>query len=155
LQWRSDGFRRKSSIGARQKDFRIDIERRIKVSEAVSFIAKEDLVGLLDDRKVKLIDVRLNWETSQEKIKNAVYENPNDVAAWAAKYPKDLPIVLYCSTPRDKISLDVARYLMDQGFTKVNVLRGGWAVWTAAGLPVQKRTPSPTPKGFLKDVLKD
>ena len=125
------------------------------MNEAVSFIAKEELVGLLDDRKVKLIDVRLNWETSQEKIKNAVYENPKGVAAWAAKYPPEMPIVLYCSTPQDKTSLEVARYLIDQGFTRVKVLRGGWSVWTSAGLPVQKRTPAPTPKGFVKDVLTD
>ena len=125
------------------------------MSDDVSYIAKEDLAGLLDDRKVKLIDVRLNWETSQDKIKNAVYQNPKATASWAAKYHKDQPIILYCSTPEQKTSRETAQELMNQGFTDVKVLRGGWPVWQSAGMPVQKRTPSPTPKGIVKGVLTD
>jgi rhodanese-related sulfurtransferase len=130
-------------------------QRRFDVSEAVSFIAKEDLADLLDDRGVKLIDVRINWDSSREKIKHAVHEDPNEVAAWASKYDRNSTIVLYCSSPEQQVSCDAARALVQQGFADVRVLRGGWAVWSTAGLPVQQRTPFPTPEGFVKDVLKE
>lgn len=125
------------------------------MNEEISYIAKEDLAALLEARAINLIDVRLNWQTSQEKIKNAVYENPEDTASWAAKYRKDQPLVLYCSTPEQKTSRETAQVLMNLGFKNVRVLRGGWTVWQSAGMPVQKRTPSPTPKGLVKDVMTD
>ena len=125
------------------------------VSEAVSFISKEDLSGSLADRNLTLVDVRLNWETSQTKIKHAVHEDVDDVAAWSSKYDKEAPIVLYCSSPEQKTSREAAQELVNQGFKNVKVLRGGWAVWNSAGLPVQNRIKGPSPKGFVKDVLKD
>jgi rhodanese-related sulfurtransferase len=124
------------------------------VSEEVFFVAKEDLAGLLEDPRLKLIDVRLNWETSQTKIKHAVHEDPHDVAAWASTYDRAAPIVLYCSSPEQKTSREAARELLNQGFKNVKVLRGGWSVWHAAGLPVQNRLKAPTPEGFIGDVLK-
>ncbi len=44
-----------------------------------------------------LIDVRLKsqFEESLNKLPGAVHEDPENVEAWAHKYKKDAPIVLY------------------------------------------------------------
>ncbi len=38
------------------------------------------------------------------------------------------------------------------GYPKIKVLHGGYAAWTAAGLPVSTETPSPTPTTFPVDL---
>ncbi len=63
----------------------------------VQRISKEELKTVLDDPGVKIIDVRRDWERSDLKIKGAVREDPDDVKAWAGKYPKDKKLVLYCT----------------------------------------------------------
>jgi hypothetical protein len=44
-----------------------------------------------------LIDVRLKsqFEESLNKLPGAVHEDPENVKAWAHKYKKDAPVVLY------------------------------------------------------------
>lgn len=60
-------------------------------------IAKEDLKANLDDFLV--IDVRTesDWNDSDRKILHAIRENPNEVATWAARFPADRPVVVYCA----------------------------------------------------------
>ncbi len=62
-------------------------------------ITKEELKAMLDDSSVTVIDARIekDWKTSDEKIKGAVWEDPDDVKKWAGKYSKDKTIVLYCA----------------------------------------------------------
>jgi hypothetical protein len=64
----------------------------------ISYITKEKLKAMLNDRNFTLIDVRFprNWEKSKHKIKGAEREDPHDVSGWAGKYAKDHMIVLYC-----------------------------------------------------------
>jgi rhodanese-related sulfurtransferase len=120
----------------------------------VSQISKEQLVKMLEDERLTVIDLRLNWETSTTKIKNAVHEDPR-TAAWSVKYDLDQAIVLYCSTPEEKTSLDVARSLLEKGFSNVRVLKGGWLVWEAANLPVQRKTREPLPGKLITGVISD
>jgi rhodanese-related sulfurtransferase len=124
------------------------------MSLSVSRISKEQLAKMLEDERLTVIDLRLNWETSRMKIKNAVHEDPR-TAAWLVKYDLDQAIVLYCSTPEEKTSLDVALILLGKGFTNVRVLNGGWLVWKAANLPVQRKTKEPLPGKLIKGVLSD
>ena len=124
------------------------------MSRPVSRISKEQLAKMLEDERLTVIDLRLNWETSTMKIKNAVHEDPR-TAAWLVNYDLDQAIVLYCSTPEEKTSLDVARSLIEKGFTNVRVLNGGWLVWEAANLPVQRKTKEPLPDKLIKGVISD
>jgi rhodanese-related sulfurtransferase len=48
------------------------------------------------------------------------------------------PIVVYCSGGDCHDSKMVAQALMTLGFSGVEVFRGGWDEWTAAGLPQQR-----------------
>jgi rhodanese-related sulfurtransferase len=68
-------------------------------SADVPRMSKEDLKSRLGDANIVIIDVRIgaDWEQSDSKIKGAVRESPQDVAAWVKKYTKEKTIVLYCA----------------------------------------------------------
>jgi rhodanese-related sulfurtransferase len=55
------------------------------------------LASLLGSPDLVILDVRTDWDRSDEKIKGSVREEPGGVLEWAAKYPKDKKIVLYCT----------------------------------------------------------
>ncbi|MGA8242004.1 MAG: rhodanese-like domain-containing protein [Desulfobacterales bacterium] len=124
------------------------------MNRPVSQISKEQLVKMLEDERLTVIDLRLNWETSTTKIKNAVHEDPR-TAAWWVNYDLDQAIVVYCSSPEEKTSLDVAGSLLEKGFTNVRVLKGGWLVWEASNLPVQRKTKEPLPGKLITGVISD
>ena len=124
------------------------------MNRPVSQISKEQLVKMLEDERLTVIDLRLNWETSTTKIKNAMHEDPR-AAAWSVNYDLDQAIVVYCSSPEEKTSLDVARSLLEKGFTNVRVLKGGWLVWEAANFPVQRKTKEPLPGKLITGVISD
>jgi rhodanese-related sulfurtransferase len=62
-------------------------------------ITKEQLKSKLADRDIVILDVRRSgdWKASPSKVKGAVREDPADVDSWAAKYPKEKTVVLYCA----------------------------------------------------------
>lgn len=125
------------------------------MNEPISEISKEQLEERLGDERLAVIDLRLNWDESTEKIKHAVHEDPHDTVSWSAKYDRHRPIVLYCSSPDDKISRDAFHSLQTQGFTNLCVLTGGWFVWQAARLPVERKTKEPLPGKLIKGVIAD
>lgn len=65
----------------------------------VPLITKEQLKPGLGSPHVTIIDVRAgkDWNSSEKKIKGAVREDPDNVAAWAKKYQQWRDIVLYCA----------------------------------------------------------
>ncbi len=62
-------------------------------------MTREELLPLLGTPGVYVIDVRAasDWDPSDLKIKGAIREDPANIDSWAAKYPKDATIVLYCA----------------------------------------------------------
>ncbi len=67
------------------------------MAEEIPRITKEEVRGMLDNREVIIIDVRLggNWNKNQLKIKGAVREDPSAVTSWMDKYSKDKTLVFY------------------------------------------------------------
>ena len=59
----------------------------------------DELKARLGDPSLAIIDVRadLDEEGGPGRIKGAVLEIYNQVAAWAPKYPKDKTLILYCA----------------------------------------------------------
>lgn len=55
------------------------------------------LAARLEDPNTTIIDVRRDRDQSDEKIFNAVEEDPDKVESWADKYSGQQSIVLYCS----------------------------------------------------------
>lgn len=68
-------------------------------AEEAPRIAREEVKPLLDDPDVSILDARLarDWKSSGRKIRNAVRVDPLDVGVWAAAYPKDRKLIVYCS----------------------------------------------------------
>lgn len=66
-------------------------------AEEIPRMTKEELKPLLGNPDVVILDVRFEWGDSPTKIAGAVHENPEKVADWSFKYPKEKRIVLYCS----------------------------------------------------------
>ena len=61
-------------------------------------ITPQELKSWMDQgRDFVLLDVRpqMQWEQSEQEIRGAVYENPNQVREWASEYSKEKPVVLY------------------------------------------------------------
>lgn len=61
-------------------------------------MTKEELKAKLGTPEVVVLDVRReqDWKAGEDKIAGAIRENPKDVE-WAAKYPKEKTLVLYCA----------------------------------------------------------
>jgi hypothetical protein len=62
-------------------------------------ITVAQLKEMLGRHDVTLVDVRdpISWDKSDSKIRGAVRENPEQLTAWANKYPKDKTLIFYCS----------------------------------------------------------
>lgn len=56
----------------------------------------------------------------------------------AAGIPRGKAVVIYCSGKDCPTGLALAVLLRDQGLDEVRVFTGGWAEWTAAGLPAER-----------------
>jgi rhodanese-related sulfurtransferase len=71
----------------------------LAVSKDTPRMTKDDLKAMLGNPDLTIIDVRYgkDWTGSDMKITGAVREEPGKVKSWAAKYPKDKPIVFYCA----------------------------------------------------------
>ena len=60
-------------------------------------MTKEELRPLLASPEVVVLDVRFGGASAPRRIAGSVFEDPEKVSVWSAKYPKEKKIVLYCS----------------------------------------------------------
>ena len=65
----------------------------------VPWMTKEELKTRLGSPNLIILDVRKkpDWDATSRKIPGAVHENYGAVKEWAAKYPPDKNLVLYCA----------------------------------------------------------
>ncbi len=65
---------------------------------SVELVNKDQLKNLMETGKVVVVDVRKgrDWKSSEFKIKGAIRPD-KELANWAAQYPKDTQLVLYCA----------------------------------------------------------
>ena len=111
---------------------------RITVEELKARIAKNEPVAIIDVRGSKSIS------DSALKIKGAVHVKPRRLQSRLSMPPlKDVPrdriIVTYCACPNDESAVLAAQTLVQNGFTQVRVLKGGWTEWLKAGGQTDKR----------------
>ena len=62
-------------------------------------VTKDQLKEQMGDPDLLIVDVRLgtDWDASEFKIKGAVRVPLEEFLEWAAKYPKDTKMILYCA----------------------------------------------------------
>lgn len=101
---------------------------------------KDELKSLLGSDNLIILDVRIgrDWNSSEFKIKDAVRMEGFNLSA-IEKYPKDATLVLYCAWPSEYTSARVARKVIDEGYSKVYALKGGWKEWFDAKYPVEDK----------------
>ncbi len=80
--------------------------------------------------KMALLDARASSDYLNEHIKGAVSVPFYDVTPYASQLPRDAWLVCYCACPHAE-SGNLARKLVELGFTKVTVLDEGLGVWRA------------------------
>ncbi|HEU4389915.1 MAG TPA: rhodanese-like domain-containing protein, partial [Blastocatellia bacterium] len=92
------------------------------------------------------IDVRGSKSISDSalKIKGAIHVKPRRLGSRLGMPPlKDVPrdrmIVTYCACPNDESAITAAQTLIQNGFTRVRVLKGGWNEWLKAGGQTDRR----------------
>ena len=108
-----------------------------QTQSGVALMAAEELkTKLAGNEPVVIIDVRSSetYANSDQQIKGAVHVKvrrlKNRLNLPPLKdVPKDRQIVTYCSCPADESAIAAARVLLESGFKRVRVLKGGWREW--------------------------
>jgi rhodanese-related sulfurtransferase len=111
----------------------------------VQFVTAEELKSKISKNEaIAIIDVRATSGLleADNKIKGAVYVKLRRLKSRLGLPPlKDVPrdreVVTYCACPNDESSIHAAQVLIDAGFTRVRVLKGGWVTWKKANGQVE------------------
>ena len=79
---------------------------------------------------------------NDNKIKGAIYVKLRKLRSRLGLPPlKDVPrnreVVTYCACPNDESSIRAAQTLLQSGFKRVRVLKGGWLAWKKANGQVE------------------
>jgi membrane protein DedA with SNARE-associated domain/rhodanese-related sulfurtransferase len=120
----------------RRRFFRTLRMARISVDELYN------LIGL--ESNPVIVDVRSPTGLSLEprRIPGALHVPLHAVDLHVKHLPRDREIIVYCSCPNEASAAQVAKLLMNSGFSKVRPLHGGLDAWIAAGYPVDELTPA-------------
>ena len=83
-----------------------------------------------------LIDVREQWEYAEVRAPEATLIPMSQFMQRFGEVARDREALIICHTGQR--SLRVARFLAQQGYTRVANVTGGMEAWEAAGLPVER-----------------
>ncbi|MBI4736728.1 MAG: trypsin-like peptidase domain-containing protein [candidate division NC10 bacterium] len=98
--------------------------------------------ALTQRQDLVIVDLRTpaSYTASSVQANGALRASPEEIVQVCAALARTQGIILYCDSPGEATSARAARLLMDQGYTRVAVLAGGFAAWEGASLPIE-RTP--------------
>ncbi|HEY6447463.1 MAG TPA: rhodanese-like domain-containing protein [Acidobacteriaceae bacterium] len=82
-----------------------------------------------------IIDLRnpLDMLPDPRMIPGAIRITQEEISVASSAWPKDRDVVLYCTCPKQKTSIDVAARLVNMGFARVRLLSGGFQAWKQLG----------------------
>jgi rhodanese-related sulfurtransferase len=102
--------------------------RQLNLFENIEVEPAAVVERLRNGEKLKLVDVREDWEWEYVRIPEASHLPLNQIEArHAALLSVDEPVVLYCHSGMR--SLQAAIWLRQQGYAKVQSLAGGVNRW--------------------------
>ena len=106
----------------------------------VPMMTKEELKAILGNPDLIIFDVRLgsDYFSSDLKIKGAERPEYGTKKIVPPEY-SGKTIVIYCGSPNEGTSTANAQILIEKGYTKAYVLKGGWEEWLKAGYPTEKK----------------
>jgi len=103
-------------------------------------IEPETLHDLLSaNKRVLVFDIRqpLDLLAYSEIIPGATRVAPKEVIANPSIIPKEEDTVVYCTCPGEKTSREVLHRALALNFSRLKILKGGFAAWKAKGFPVE------------------
>jgi rhodanese-related sulfurtransferase len=115
--------------------------RRFFTMLRMARISVDELYRLIDaGLKPVIVDVRSQTARALEprRIPGALHVPLHAVDHHVKDLPRDREIILYCTCPNEASAAQVAKILMNNGFTKVRPLHGGLEAWIAAGYEVEE-----------------
>lgn len=94
---------------------------------------------MADGQRPVIVDLRTSLARDQDSysIPGAVRADFAQVDQWLEQVPRDREVIFYCTCPNEAAAAQVARKLMDLGYTHVRPLLGGLDAWIAAGYQVE------------------
>jgi len=106
-------------------------------------ITVEELRGLIDRGKEPVVvDVRSDVARKADRrwIPGAIPMDTDAVDARLMELPKDREVVFYCTCPNEASAAQVAKRLIELGYTRVRPLAGGLDAWAEAGYPLESHS---------------
>jgi rhodanese-related sulfurtransferase len=89
-----------------------------------------------------VVDAREAGEYAEGHIAGAISLPYNDALAEPERLQRlgenGRPIVVYCGGGACELSMDLARFMLNNGRKRVLVYEGGWPEWQAAGYPAAR-----------------
>jgi rhodanese-related sulfurtransferase len=110
----------------------------ITADELKTKVARNEPLTIIDVRDTR------SYAGSDSKIKGAMHVKLRRLQSRLSlqplkSVPRDSEVVTYCACPGDESSLNAAQILLDAGFTRVRVLKGGWQMWLKVNGQVEPR----------------
>jgi membrane protein DedA with SNARE-associated domain/rhodanese-related sulfurtransferase len=130
--------------------------RRFYKSLRMARMSVEELYALMrSGNSPHIVDVRSPAARALEptRIPGALHLPRAQVSEHIQQLDRNREIILYCTCPNEASAAQVAKLLMQHGFSKVRPLHGGLDAWIAAGYPVETFNSEPT--AIVEDVLTD
>ena len=101
-------------------------------------LGTHDATRLMNNENALVLDVREAKDAAAGRVPNAVQIPLSELSTRVGELAKSVkrPVIVYCD--RGQRSGRAVGVLGKQGFERVYLLRGGFAAWRDAGLPVHK-----------------
>ena len=96
----------------------------------------DELAELLGSGRVRVLDVREDWEYRRGRVPGAISLPLGRLVAKVGGLPRDKPLAVICESGTR--SLAATDFLLSQGFEGVALVRGGTSAWAHAGRPIEK-----------------
>lgn len=129
--------------------------RRFRSRLRMARISVDELHRLIaEGKRTAIVDLRSSLVRDQDSrfIPGAVMADFADVDRWLDRVPMDREVIFYCTCPNETGAAQVARKLMDLGYTRVRPLLGGLDAWIAAGYQVESRPAASAP--LIADAMR-
>ena len=110
-------------------------------ASSLEIISLERASTLFTADSAIFIDSRHDYDFKAGHIRGAVNIALNEFDKHSIRLkeiPKDKLLIIYCDGAECNSSIEVAIKLMEEGFTNIQVLFGGWQEWKANNLPIEK-----------------
>lgn len=107
----------------------------------IRFIALQEAEDLYSRGEAVFMDSRSQEEFDAGHIAGALniplQENKSGLNSRLLPYPSDRTLVVYCEGGDCQTSIALAKLFQTQGFRDIRVFSGGFAEWSASGLPLE------------------